>query len=379
MVRIDRYLMGELLLPFGLTLGVFLLFLVMQQGLLFLDWIVNRGVPVRTVLRLFLALLPLMLLLALPVATLIASTSAFSRLAGDREVLALFAVGVSPWRLLRPVVLFAGGVALASTLMLHVGEPITGDSMKTTALSVLAQEQSAMIINERQFQTLQDGLILYVARTDRPGRLDGVFVFDYRDAAKPQFVVAQAGQLHRSPATRRLELTLQHGSLHRRPEADLPYQRIFFDTYTRAFDVSSLVRTPAAAPPISEIKREYERGGRTDVALLDRLVTYQTYHALPAACVVFAVLGFPLGLLASRGGRLGGFAAGLVVIVGYYLLMTASTSFAETRRLTSLAAAWLPNTLLLVLTIGLLAWSFAARWKPPLTVTPRPMPPAEST
>jgi lipopolysaccharide export LptBFGC system permease protein LptF len=42
MAKIDRYIGAELFLPFSLTLGVFLLFLVMQQGLLFLDWIVNR-------------------------------------------------------------------------------------------------------------------------------------------------------------------------------------------------------------------------------------------------------------------------------------------------------------------------------------------------
>jgi lipopolysaccharide export LptBFGC system permease protein LptF len=112
MARIDRHIVAELILPFSLTLGVFLLFLIMQQGLLFLDWIVNRGVPVHTVLRLFFALLPLMLLLALPIGTLIASTSAFSRLAGDREVVAWFSLGISPWRLLRPAVLFDHGVVV---------------------------------------------------------------------------------------------------------------------------------------------------------------------------------------------------------------------------------------------------------------------------
>jgi lipopolysaccharide export system permease protein len=379
MARIDRYIVTELLLPFALTLGVFLLFLVMQQGLLFLDWIVNRGVAVTLVLKLFLALLPLMLLLALPVAALIASTSAFSRLASDREVLALFAVGVSPWRLLRPAIVFAGGVAVACTLMLYAGDPISGDSMKNMALSMLAKEQSIVAVKEGQFQPLQNGLILYVARSEQAGDMEGVFIFDYRDAAKPQFAVAQRGRLQRNPETARLELTLEHGSVHRRPEADAPYQRIFFDTYTRGFDVSNLVRSPVAAPSISEIKLAYERSGRTDLALLDRLVTYQTYHALPAACVVFTVLGLPLGLLASRGGRLGGFAAGLTLIVGYYLLMTASTSFAAAGRLPVLAAAWLPNILLLLLTVGLLTWSFTPRWKPPLAMAPPPQPPTSST
>jgi lipopolysaccharide export system permease protein len=376
MAKIDRSIGVELVLPFSLTLGVFLLFLVMQQGLLFLDWIINRGVPVRTVLRLFLALLPLMLLLALPIGTLIASTSAFSRLAGDREILAWFSLGISPWRLLRPVVLFAGAIALLCTVLLHVGEPISGDSMKSMALSLLTQEQIPLIIKAEQFQPLQNGLILYVARTDQPGHLNGVFVFDYRNAGQPQFVIAQEGRFYRDADTHRLALLLQRGSLHRRPEFAAPYQQILFDSYTRELDVSGLLQPPAVTPHISELKREYERGGMTDVELLDRLVTYQTYHALPIACVLFAALGFPLGLLTSRGGRLGGFAAGLVVVVCYYLLMTAATSFAETRRLPYIVAAWLPNLLLLLLTIGLLARSFLARLHLTMFRPPRSMPPA---
>ncbi|HUJ78805.1 MAG TPA: LptF/LptG family permease [Nitrospiria bacterium] len=378
MAKIDRYIATELILPFCLTLGVFLLFLVMQQGLLFLDWIVNRGVPARTVLRLFLALLPLMLLLALPVGTLIASTSAFSRLAGDREVLAWFTVGISPWRLLRPVVLFAGCVALTSTLLLHTGEPISGASMKSAAITLLSQEQAALIIREGQFQPLQNGLILYVAHSDQPGQLNGVFVFDYRNADQTQFVVAQQGRFHRDAATRRLELTLQHGSLHRRPEPDAPYQRIVFDSYTRGFDVTGMTRSPSAAPSIGEVMREYARGGNTDVDLLDQLVTYHTYHALPIACVLLAILGFPLGLLASRGGRLGGFAAGLVVLVGYYLLMTASTSFAETRRLHFLAAAWLPNGLLLLVTLAFFTRFLSRRFHAGM-FRPHSRPPAPSS
>jgi lipopolysaccharide export system permease protein len=249
----------------------------------------------------------------------------------------------------------------------------------TTALSFLAQEETPLIINEGQFQSLQNGLILYVAHTDQPGQLDGVFVFDYRNAKQPQFVVAQQGRFHRDTATHRLELTLEHGSLHRRPEAHSPYQRIFFDSYTRGFDVSGLFRAPSVAPDISEIKRNYERGDKMDVSLLDRLVTYQTYHALPIACVIFAALGFPLGLLASRGGRLGGFAAGLVVVVGYYLLMTAAGSFAETQRLPYLVAAWLPNLLLLLLTIGLLTWAFPPQFLASYFLSPRSTPPAASS
>jgi lipopolysaccharide export LptBFGC system permease protein LptF len=66
-------------------------------------------------------------------------------------------------------------------------------------------------------------------------------------------------------------------------------------------------------------------------------------------------------------------------VVGYYLLMTAATSFAETRRLPYIVAAWLPNLLLLLLTIGLLAWAFPPRFLVPYLLPPRSTPPAASS
>ncbi|MEW6323761.1 MAG: LptF/LptG family permease [Nitrospirota bacterium] len=360
--RMDRYILAELAVPFGLTLGVFLLILTMQQGLRLMEWIVARGVGTEAVAKLLLYLLPLMLVLALPVATLIASASAFNRLAGDRELLALWALGVSPWRLLRPVVLFAGGVALAASVLLNVGEPISGESLREFAVNLLGQEHAAIVIEEGRFQPLEGGLILYVKAAPRPAEFDGVFVFDYRNPDDPQFAVANRGVIEVNRVTQRLELTLQQGSLHRKPEPGGPYQRIFFDRYLRRIDLSNLIRTPLAEQrDIAAIKYQLRTGGPVQPAELGRLATYEGYHALPAACLLLAVLGLPLGLVSSRGGRFGGFAAGLAALLAYYLLMTAADAVAQTRMLPPLAAAWLPNGVLLVLTAGLLARSFAPR------------------
>lgn len=355
----DRYVLAELIVPFALTLGVFLLVLTMQQGLRFMEWIINRGLGLDVVAKLVLYLLPLMLVLALPVATLIASASAFNRLAGDRELLALWALGVSPWRLLRPVVLFAGAIGLSASVLLNVGEPVGGESLRELAVNLLGQEHAAVVIEEGRFQPLEGGLILYVRQAPRPAEFDGVFVFDYRNPDDPQFAVASRGLMAVNPITRDLELTLKQGSLHRKPEPDTPYQRILFDDYLRRIDLSSLLRAPIAEQrDIAAIKRHLRNGEPVGPDELSRAVTYDGYHALPVACLLFAVLGLPLGMISSRGGRFGGFVAGLAAILAYYLLMTVASSLARTQLLPPLAAAWLPNGTLFALALLLLAWWF---------------------
>ncbi len=358
MFRMDRYLLTELTLPFGLTLGVFLLVLIMQQGLRFIDWMVNRGLPLMTVLKMFGYLMPLMLLFALPVAVLIASTSAFNRLAGDRETQALWAIGISPSRVLRPAIIFAGGAALLSTVLLNIGEPVGGESIREAAAALLTQEQTTIMLEEGHFQHMENGLILYVHRSPQPTQLDGVFIFDYRRPAEPQFVIARHGMLHTDTTTHRLDLILQHGSLQRKPAANEPYQRMFFDTYTRRIDLSGLMPLPTVdEQDITTLRQQIRAGKNLDPAALSRLVTYDLYHALPTACLIFGVLGFPLGLLSHRGGRFGGFAAGLGAVILYYFLMTVADSLAQTQRLSPLAAAWLPNSAACLLVLGLLARS----------------------
>ena len=376
MFRMDRYILTEMSLPFGLTIGTFLMVLMMQQGLRFVDWIVNRGLSPGTVFELFLSLMPMMMLFAMPIAVLVATTTAFNRLSADRELIALWTLGLSPARLLRPAILFGGGAALLSTLLLHAGQPIDGQSLRVVALSLLNKEQAMVSIDEGRFQKLDNDLIFYVDRSPHPTQLEGVFLFDYRRPTTPQFVVARFGRVHTLPAAELIELTLTEGSLHRQPSLQGSYQRIFFDSYTLRFDLSGLVGTPSVeAPSIESIRIRLRSGEQVEPKLLSRLTSYEAYRALPSACLIFGILGLPLGIISRRGGRFGGFAVGLGVMACYYLLLTIANTMARTERLSPLFAAWVPNGIVLLFTVLLLAWLFVPMTRRPLIRPATPLSP----
>src|ERR1051325_5806797 len=112
MRTLDRYIIRETFGPFALALGLFTFVLAIRPVLDNAEVLLAKGVPVPTVGFLLLTLLPQALGITLPMAFLAGMLMAFGRMSGDRETVAIRACGVSPLRLLRPVLMVAAAAAL---------------------------------------------------------------------------------------------------------------------------------------------------------------------------------------------------------------------------------------------------------------------------
>ena len=109
---------------------------------------------------------------------------------------------------------------------------------------------------------------------------------------------------------------------------------------------------------ISEIKaRLFQNQSKPQ---LDRLryaqVEYHKKFSIPFACVVFGLIGVPLGLVVKRSGKMVGFGIGLGLVLIYYLLLQVGQDTGRTGVLPPGFAIWLPN-----LAIGLLGLGCALR------------------
>src|SRR5262249_49982614 len=82
---------------------------------------------------------------------------------------------------------------------------------------------------------------------------------------------------------------------------------------------------------------------RSDPDRILALVEIHKKFAIPFACVAFAWVGIPLARRLRRGGRGGSFAASLLILVGYYILLTSGETWAQDGRLPPAVAVWLPN------------------------------------
>lgn len=362
MTRIlDRYIMKELGPPFAIGVGVFTFFLVIDRIYQLTDLVITKSVPFALVLPLLVYMLPAFLALTLPMATLVSVLLVCGRLAGDLEVAALKAAGVSPLRLFRPFL--AAGIAitlLIAWLTLTVG-PWSSGAFQRQLFRIL-QTRASSGIKERTFSATFNQFVIYVEEVSASQvRLNGLLVSDERNPEQSRIIVAREGRLLSDEASRRITLRFLDGSI---SESDVGDRRRFRQTYFSLYDMTLPVDSPLA-PVGKEDKPEKQLPLRQLISEADRLdragqiatpyyVELHKRFALPVAALMFTLVGFPLGIRSHRGGRAVALGLSFGIVVSYYILYTSMEGFALRGRLPAGIAVWVPNALLAIVGLAML-------------------------
>jgi LPS export ABC transporter permease LptG/LPS export ABC transporter permease LptF len=300
-------------------------------------------------------MLPAFLALTLPMALLVAVLLVGGRLAGDLEVAALKASGVSPLRLFRPFL--AVGIVvtlLIAWLTLVVGPWSSGAFQRQ--LFLILQSRASTGIKERTFSATFSQFVIYVDEVSASQvRLKGLLVSDERNPEQSRIIVAREGRLLSDEATRRITLRFLDGSI---SESDVGDRRRFRQTYFSLYDMTLPVDSPIAAVsreekpekqmPVRQLLAEAQRLRREGQPSAPYYVELHKRFALPVAALVFTLVGFPLGIRSHRGGRAAALALSFGIVVGYYILYNSMEGFALRGRIPAGVAVWIPNAILAV-------------------------------
>jgi lipopolysaccharide export system permease protein len=362
---INRYILREIAVPFGLGLAVFTFVLLIARILKLVEMVVNRGVPFLEVLKLFSYILPAFLEITVPMALLLAVLVAFGRLSSDTEITALKTSGVSLYQLMRPVALFALVIYVVALGLSMFARPWANNLLRTALYEIVKTRASAGI-KEKVFTDDFAGLVIYVDRIEQPGNvLHGVLISDSRDAAQHNTVFAQLGLLVPNEPLHLLTLRLVGGSVHAFNERDRSYHRTDFATYDISLDLNTALanRRPRTRDPsemtIGELSAVIAAKRSAHEPAFSESVELQRKFSIPFACLAFAAIGVPLGIRPSRAVRSRGFLVSLLLIFVYYLLLTLGESLGERGLLPAVVALWIPNLLLSAL--AFILFSRAAR------------------
>lgn len=349
---IDRYIFRELLPPFCLSLILFIFIFLTNQVLRLMSFLINKGVEILTILKILAYITPSFLVLTLPMAVLISSIAAFNRLSQDREILAMRASGISPYRLFIPVGIFSLIIYLFTALLSLYAQPWSGQSMKNLAFNILKKEIT-IGLEEGKFNDLINNIIIYIDRMPEPQSMQGIFISDMRDPDNPSLIVAREGDIITEQASNRIEFILKDGSVNKKGRSGSVYQRIVFSTYSLKFDLTEELRKGGRldSPSVNEIKMRIAQTGGKDTRYLRLLEEYYKNFSFPFASIIFGFLGVPLGIYSRYSGRLGGFAIGIAMIVTYYILSIIGDSLVLSRALSPVYSAWLPNSVFILLAI----------------------------
>jgi LPS export ABC transporter permease LptF/LPS export ABC transporter permease LptG len=378
-VRIlDRYIWRELGTPFLLGLLISTFLLLVDRIFDLMDLIINKGVPVHLVALLFVYLLPAILVLTIPIGVLFAILVAFGRLSADMEIVAFKACGVSPLRLLWPVVTFGVVMAAVTGYLMIDSVPKTNYAFKSLVFDII-RTQATVGLKERVFNDTFGNFVIYIDEiaSDQVA-LRNVFVSDERKPDEQRFITAREGRLLSDEVNRRVTLRLLDGSIHETsPSALQKYREVRF----RLYDITLVLENPLvkqggapkgdremSLPDLRRAVRAYtEAKGNAN----PYLVEIHKKFAIPAACLVFSVLGVPLGIRAHRGGRWGAFVAALPILLFYYVGLTLGENVGDTGRIAPWLAMWGPNLVVGAVAVYLLRATLRERPIPAVTLMQR--------
>ena len=387
---IDRYVIGELVSPFCFGGALFTLFLVLDRIYHLADLVVAKGVPLARVLQLLVLVLPSFLTHSLPMALLVAILLAGGRLAGDLEIIAFKAAGVSPLRLFRPVFVAALGITLVTAVLTLLANPLANEEFKRQLFHIL-QSHAVSGLQARVFNDTFGDVIIYVEEiSPSQVKLRNVLVSDERDPKLSRIITAREARILTDEPNRRITLRLLDGAVN---EADvLPsdpatpppgakaargggaasaarYRYTNFSLYDLSLSLSSPLRNaridkPEKDMPLDALVARVAELGADPHGRAPYEVELHKRFALPAASLVFALVAFPMAVRSHRSGRSVALGGSLLILVCYYLIMTSLEGVALRLAMPAWAAIWTPNAVFLVVGVALLSASIY-EWRPP--------------
>jgi lipopolysaccharide export system permease protein len=359
---IDRYLLKETVSNFAVGLATFTFVLMMYQILRLTKLVIDKGLGLGVVLRLFLFTLPFSLTITIPMSVLLAVLATYGRLSSDGEAIALKTSGLSLYRLMVPSVL-VGAMATLATLWITVSIQPQGARAMMTLLHGLYQTKAIMALEEGVFNTDYPGLVVYVDRVQgRNESLAGILIVDRKNPDEQRIIIAQEGRLldEAADGDSRSTIQLSSGTIHiTSPDNPGRHRSLTFETYE--LQLPGRDRFPEALQRqrkgremgLAEISAQIERLRQEGGKIRPLQVEWHKKFALPFACLILSVIGTPLGLRIRNANRGISLALSVVFAVLYYILLVIGESLAVRGRIDAAPGVWFPNLLLGGIALGL--------------------------
>jgi LPS export ABC transporter permease LptF/LPS export ABC transporter permease LptG len=365
---LDRYIVREMVAPSAIGLLVFTFVLLIDQIPRLLAVLVERSADLSTIFRVFLTLLPSILAVTIPMAFLLGVLLAFGRMASDSEIVALRAVGVSPLRLLAPVMMLAAAMTAVTFYVNAVALPAANQAYRELVFSLIVSKARTDVKPRTFTDNLLPGrMMLYVQDIEpETGRWKNLLIHDTRDAHEPKLILARTGQLVVDPARHSVRIELGPGSQHSFFPADpreynrtsfgamgwdLPQDEFFPDRKKLLLSKGDREMTlPELGSRIAELRRQ----GQPRKEWGRFAVEWHKKFAIPAACLVFGLLGLGLSLGSKKEARSSAFALSIAVIFVYYVFIRLGEQAGDTGMMSPWLSMWGANVVLGAAALGLL-------------------------
>lgn len=342
---IDRYIIKELFDPFLFGLGAFTA--ILSASMILFDLVravVVRGMPVLTAAQIFIYRLPGTAVYIFPMATLLATLLAFARLSSQSEVVAFKAGGASLYRIIFPVLVFGFTISLITLSFYEVVVPRSNLAATNLMVETQARKtpkiQKNVLIPEIEQDTLKR---MYFAGSLKGDTMEDVVVQEFTNGELTQIINAKEARLDKEKNT----WLFKDGIIYLLSDTGeykhlIKFKEQFMTIKYTPADFYMGDRKPEEMN-MAELNKFIKLKKKMGEDTVDLQIQYFLKGAIPFSCLVFALLGAPLGLSPQRSSSSIGLGLSVLIVFFYYFLTFVSMAIGELRLISPVASAWLPN------------------------------------
>ena len=184
MTRFDRYMLSQFMVLFGFFALVLVSIFWINKAVRMFDRLIGDGQPAWVFLEFTALTLPAVIGVVLPIAGFAGAVYVTNRLSTESELTVMQATGYSPWRMMRPVVIYGLILAMMMSMLTHFLIPSSLKKLRMRQAEV-AQSISAKFLTEGEFLHPGNGITFYIREITPEGELRNVFLSDQRERGQP--------------------------------------------------------------------------------------------------------------------------------------------------------------------------------------------------
>ena len=355
---LDRYITGELILPFLFGMGIFTsLIVAIGTGFDLVRKVTEAGLLLPIALKIMLLKLPGFVVLAFPMAILLATLMAYSRLASDSELVALRSIGVSVYRVALPGILLSLIVTGFTFIVSDLIAPAANYEASITLEKALDRikptfQQSNILYKEYDKVKRDDSkktvlTRLFYAEEFNGKQMENLTILDRSQEEVSQIINAQSATWNIKNNTwdffnGTIYVIAPDGSYRnivrfQHQQLALPKAPLDLANRDRDYNEMSLVQARNYLQ-ILQFSDDEQKVRKLKVRIHEKM-------AFPFVCLIFGLVGAALGLRPQNTSRATSFGICVGIIFGYYLLTFITSAMGVGGILSPFTAAWLPNIL----------------------------------
>ena len=348
---IDRYILRELIKIFLITVGALTTVLYLDKFLFIAENIVNRGVSILEVFLIMIYISPSYLALTVPISVLVASVATFNQFSASNEWVAMKSCHLSFMQTMRPVFIFSIFTYIVAVIIMLYALPWGNFAYKQKTYEIIKNRADINIKPNILNYDFKD-LVILAKKREKKFQFRDILLADTTQSKSPKIITANQAIILPNIESLKIRLELTSGTIHELGDKLSEYQTINFDTYelnlslpdTAQLEKEALVghRELSINLLLKQIKDFENKGLPTFAAKVELSKKF----AIPFTCLLFGLLGAPLGIYSSRGGKSGSFATSIMVILLYYMGLIFAQNMGKSGQIEPYSSIWGPNIII---------------------------------